>query len=331
MNNLLNKYYCIKRYLRNSANDQKIYLEEKAKNIDKQIHFYNWWPHDSHSMWLSDFIEQRGILKDKNKTIAFCSVFNEKEILEYVDTDVRIFFSGENLHNSRHAQYADYMLSGTAPYDLSLGFDLFDDERYLRFPLWLTYMFKPNATNEDIKLKCKQLRFPSVGKRDKFATLIARADWNGIRTDIYNFLSKFGKVDCPSTLFHNDESLSSVFNDNKIEYLKQYSFNICPENTNAYGYVTEKLFEAIEAGCIPIYWGSYNKPELEILNQKAILFWEKNNTNDIMLNNITSMLNSELELIKFANQPRLVDNAEEIIINYFNNLESKLRSILKNN
>lgn len=330
MNNLLNKYYCIKRYLRNSANDQKIYLEEKAKNIDKQIHFYNWWPHDSHSMWLHDFIELRGILKDKNKTVALCSVFNEKEILQYVDTDVKIFFSGENLHNARHAQFADYMLSGNTPYDLSLGFDFFEDERYLRFPLWLIYMFKPNATNEEIRDKCKKIRYPNISKRDKFATLIARADWNGVRTDIYNFLSKFDKVDCPSTLFHNDESLSSIFNDNKREYLKQYVFNVCPENTNAYGYVTEKLFEAIEAGCIPIYWGCYNNPELDILNKDAILFWEKGSDNIILLDKIKELLLSESSIREFAEKPRLVEGAEEIIIAYFNKLEDKLRSIINN-
>ena len=38
--------------------------------------------------------------------------------------------------------------------------------------------------------------------------------------------------------------------------------------------MTEKAFEAIDAGCIPIYWGSYNIPELGILNQDAIIPWD---------------------------------------------------------
>lgn len=42
----------------------------------------------------------------------------------------------------------------------------------------------------------------------------------------------------------------------KQEVLQQTQFNICYENVAAIpGYMTEKIFDAIGAGCIPVYWG----------------------------------------------------------------------------
>lgn len=43
----------------------------------------------------------------------------------------------------------------------------------------------------------------------------------------------------------------------KLEVLKDYKFSICYENgKDVPGYITEKIFDSMAAGCIPIYWGS---------------------------------------------------------------------------
>ncbi len=45
----------------------------------------------------------------------------------------------------------------------------------------------------------------------------------------------------------------------KLPCLQQYRFNICLENTrNTTGYITEKIFDAMQAGCIPVYAGASN-------------------------------------------------------------------------
>lgn len=41
----------------------------------------------------------------------------------------------------------------------------------------------------------------------------------------------------------------------KIGTIRGYKFNLCPENNRMEGYVTEKVIDAIVAGCIPIYYG----------------------------------------------------------------------------
>lgn len=49
---------------------------------------------------------------------------------------------------------------------------------------------------------------------------------------------------------------------NAVDILQNYTFNLIAENCDAQGYVSEKLYHALLAGCIPLYYG--NKPLLEI-------------------------------------------------------------------
>lgn len=47
----------------------------------------------------------------------------------------------------------------------------------------------------------------------------------------------------------------------KSVVLSQYKYCICYENMRAPGYVTEKIFDCMMAGCVPIYWGADNITE----------------------------------------------------------------------
>ena len=47
--------------------------------------------------------------------------------------------------------------------------------------------------------------------------------------------------------------------DNKLEVMKKYRFAIAYENVkDENGYITEKIFDAMIAGCVPVYLGAYN-------------------------------------------------------------------------
>ena len=46
---------------------------------------------------------------------------------------------------------------------------------------------------------------------------------------------------------------------NKWDVLPQYRFSLCYENIyDESGWVTEKIFDSMRAGCVPIYWGASN-------------------------------------------------------------------------
>ena len=318
-------YYEVKKFLKHKNEMDALYQEQLARNNGKQIQYWNWWDDERNAYWLERFMESREILKNTDKTIALCSVFGEREILDRVKADVRIFFSGENLHNSRHAQYADYMLSGKKPFDLGIGFDEFVADNYLRFPLWLIFLFEPDATEDDIRKRCEELNKPDISNKSRFCSLVARADWLGIRTQIYEGRSSIGQIDCPSAFKHNDDRLKEQYKDDKRAYLKQYRFNICPENTLAHGYVTEKLYEAIASGCVPVYWGG---KEWDIVNPEAVLYWKKNEGNEELLQKVQELNVDEKKYREFARQPRLVPNAAEYVIAQFEALEEKLRKVI---
>jgi alpha(1,3/1,4) fucosyltransferase len=45
----------------------------------------------------------------------------------------------------------------------------------------------------------------------------------------------------------------------KIQLLKNFKYSICYENAyDIPGYITEKIFDSMSAGCIPVYWGAPN-------------------------------------------------------------------------
>lgn len=308
-----------------------LFLNSHKKNkseVDRQIRFYNCWEQDPDDMYWNRFIKNRNLLKNyPHLKIGVFSVFGERTTIDKVKNDICIFFTGENVKHASNIIYADHLLSNRKV-DLSIGFELFEDERFVRFPLWMDYMFEPESTKDDIIAKCAKLRHPEIENKDKFACLIARHDHSGIRSKISQPLMKIDKVYFPGIFMHNDDDLQIRFMDNKHEYMRGFRFNVCPENSNCEGYVTEKIFQAIESGCIPIYWGSNNHPEINILNQDAIIFWDPNGDNQNSLEFIESLNQSPNQMKDFLSQPRLLPHAEEIIIDTFYNVEKKIREII---
>lgn len=321
----------LKTYRVNRAHTKAVkaeYLRQRNANAGRNVQFYNWWPVDDYTtLWLYQFVHNTGLLNETDKQINFSSMFGEREVLNHVQDGVKVFFSGENLQLKWCAPYADALLEDKNC-QLSLGFDYLEDKRYMRFPLWLTYVFEPTLDEKLIRERCEQLRHPEIGKREKFACMIARADISGIRTAMYEGLSEVGKVDCPSGLFHNDDSLIKEFGDDKVKYMHQFAFNICPENSNAYGYCTEKVFEAIAAGCVPVYWGCNNEPEQKILNQNAIIFWDKESNGAEAIAQIKSLSADKVQLDAFMRQPRLKESAEEEVLRMMNELYSRIKALL---
>ena len=113
-------------------------------------------------------------------------------------------------------------------------------------------------------------------KNRKFCSFLCSHGDKG-REMIFNELSAVDTIDSCGRWMHNNDTLKADYKDDKVKWLKHYRFNLTPENSNAPGYVTEKLLEAIQGGCIPIYWGSNNQPDSDVFNQDAIVFliWEK--------------------------------------------------------
>ncbi len=79
---------------------------------------------------------------------------------------------------------------------------------------------------------------------------------NGKRVEFFRRLSKYKQVDSGGRKFNNIGGPIPGGPRGKINFLRQYKFNIAFENRSLAGYTTEKIFEPMVARCLPIYWGN---------------------------------------------------------------------------
>ena len=263
--------------------------------------------------------------------VEMFSVLGGKRAIKDSRARRKVFFSGECVRSKTFSdwlRFGDYCLGDV---DLALGFDhegLVDNPKYMRFPLWILYFFKANDSKDEIARKVREFNDRRFSK-SKFCALIARHDANGLRTEIFESLSGIGRVDAGGRVLHNDDSLEREFGDDKDAYLRQYEFNICPENTRGDGYVTEKLFQAFSAGCVPIYSGCGLDPEPEVVNKNAVIFWEQGADNSESLALIRGLHENPEAYEKFlsANRP-LKEGAVDFVWRSLEELRRRFEEIL---
>lgn len=313
------------------------------KTSDGRIAYFNFWnKQPAEEIWFTEFLRARYYFdRYPDVKFAFFSTLGSPKLLitdhiiHCLDSHRKyIFYTGENVHCQSFVNYQENMLNYEA-IDLSMGFDYVKNNRYLRFPLWILEMIPPSASHEKIKDICERLSSQHYCEsRDRFCALVSGnrgAQDSGVllRTEIVGHIEVISHVDCAGKLLNNTDELHGKFHNDKSEFLKQYKFYICPENTSVEGYVTEKIFHSIGSGCIPIYYGSLNNPEPDVLNHDAIIFWNQNGDNAAAINKVEELWNNPKLYKEFFEQPRLQPHAWEVVAEYFNMLEKKLDEICR--
>ena len=87
------------------------------------------------------------------------------------------------------------------------------------------------------------------------------------------------------------------------------------------------IFDAIRAGCIPIYWGSEGCPEPEILNQEAILFYDPDNP-DALLQQVRRLESDPEYYAEFISRPPFKEDAADKIWQMIDGLRDKLDKVI---
>lgn len=215
---------------------------------------------------LFDYFFSHYIVSD-NISLHFFGPFNNVEEIKNANRqEINIFFSGENTHAPFFDKFKDEeMVSNYV--DVIAGF-FENSKKSVRFPLWLFYHYYWN----------KGLFVPlQNNNRQNSALLVAQNQVN--RIELCNKIRNSG-IEVLSTLpqcgthFHMPDRHAHQLH-TKVEVCSGFKYNICSENSDSEGYVTEKLFHAFESGCIPLYW-PVRKIEENIINNKYILFIDDN-------------------------------------------------------
>ena len=318
-------------------------IEQKVtknfRTINKSgIYYVNWIGEN----WIEQFLQYN--FPDKQKyNLCLCSIDGKPKNLQSIKVP-KIFFSGENLesfveHNNckksidndiykwlvnREKYYGDYRLNEV---DLSLGFAKKDDNKYLRFPLWLMYVFPPNIKYREIKNIVNDINTIKSNNIDE-AVCINSHDVFGVRELIRNTLSNNLTITYAGKWRNNTKELWKTYQNNKLSYMKNFKFNICPENMDAADYCTEKLFDSLRCGCIPIYAGSLNNPEPEIINHDFVIFWDLDGDNYEQIKLVDRLNKDDNYYQRFISQPKLKADAADHIAEYFEQLKLKIKELI---
>jgi len=181
----------------------------------------------------------------------------------------------------------------------------------IKLPLYMTYFDYKNKNN-----------FINNAEPWKDCCLINNHDKFGSRTAIYSLLKDVMHIECPSKLFNNcsNEELNRIGN---VEYIKQFKFNICSENTRTVvpGYITEKLLNCCLGGAIPIYYGYFDEIDEKIFNKNRILFYDKDTILEVR-DKIVHLLKNPEEFNTFYNQSPFCDTAYDTLLSLENDFMS---------
>jgi hypothetical protein len=123
------------------------------------------------------------------------------------------------------------------------------DPRYMRIARW----------GDDTHFVQRQRDWPAVLRgKTRFCAFIYRQEVY-YREAFFRALSRYKRMDAPGRSMSNMASIDPVPGQvdwaAKVSFLKDYKFVVAFENSSRPGYNTEKLTHAIEADCVPIYWG----------------------------------------------------------------------------
>jgi len=208
----------------------------------------------------------------------------------------KIFFTGENQRPQ------DYSC------DYSITFDHIEDEKNFRLPLYVLYEFDNPSRNVPLIAEAQQARTGSdLNKKfkDKFCSFVVKNGGCQKRNEFFMKLSQYKRIDAAGPLFNNMGGILPAGVDGKIEFLKDYKFNMCFENSSHPGYATEKLFEAYLGKTIPIYWGSTTISC--DFNTKAFLNWHDYQNDEAFINAIIEVDQNPEKYEEMYLQPLLTD------------------------
>ena len=260
---------------------------------------------------------------DKEYNIFF--PYGDHRFIRVYPAKNKIFYTGEDVFTwPSYDGYQDYCLDFV---DLALGFEYLDNEKYVRLPLWMNWNFEPKLDMNLIKSKIADIN--AARSTCKYECVVINShDMMNTRTPIYEKLKNVVQIKCAGKWNNNTDELQTVYGNNKLKYVHEFKFNICPENVNRYGYVTEKIFDSFIAGSIPIYYGSDNNPEEGVINKNAVLFWNPDSDNEALAKEVIRLKTDENYYQKFMSQEKLyAKNAAEFIYSTFEKLVKKLREM----
>lgn len=219
------------------------------------------------------------------------------------DKITKIFYTGENRR----------------PWDYdckyAITFDHYDALNHYRLPLYVLEIWALRNFVGFPPMLVGQMQEPK--EKTKFCGFVSSNPTVGVRESIFRKIHAYKHIDSAGPVLNTTGYViprdGFVGVGRKIEWLRDYKFTLCYENSSYPGYMTEKMMNAFYARSIPIYWGSTTS-EVDF-NPKAFINWHDDLDDNKLLDKIKEIDNNDDLYNEMVNQPPFVDNKENKFMN----------------
>lgn len=270
---------------------------KREDEMEIKIKFVDFWPgfneNDNYFInILKNIFGKNSIVISSEPDFLFFSCFGY-QFLKY--DCVKIFFSGENI-------IPDFNLC-----DYAIGSnEIVFEDRYLRVPLYILY-----SDAYERAMKRNHFQDSYYLNRDFCGYVISNSLADPFREKIIDAFENYKRIDSGGKLRNNIGGPV----DNKIEFISNYKFTLCLENSSACGYTTEKILEGFAGPCVPIYWGN---PHIgNEFNPKAFINCHSFSNLDDLISYVKELDHDNDEYLKMIKEPIFVKESvgkREIII-----------------
>ena len=174
----------------------------------------------------------------------------------------KVYFSAENWALPTDPSISLYLTSSRV-----------ENDSFLRIPTWMTFIdwfsgsttLPSDSSDNPIRLPLHFATTPHpipFSIRNSFCGFVVSNPICTFRNQVFDTVNQYKRVDSGGALYNNiGGQLSLKYpgggcgDISKHHFFSEHQFTISFENSQAPGYITEKVLHAKMAGCVPLYWG----------------------------------------------------------------------------
>ena len=253
----------------------------------KFVDFYDNFTPDA--FFLFQMLKERyDVVLSDTPDYVFFSVFGN-EHLNYANS-VLIFWTGEN-------QCPDFNEC-----DYAIGYEhLTFGDRYLRYPLYLTYKDYPSIITKH------QIDNDILATKSLFCSFVySNTNASPLRKQFYDMLSAYRNISSGGRYLNNIGGKPVA---DKLAFEQHAKFSIAFENASHPGYATEKLIQSFAAQTIPIYWGA---PDVaDTFNPKSFINCLDYPSLDAVVEEVKRLDTDDKAYLEMLRQPALIHSDEK--------------------
>ncbi len=251
------------------------------------------------------------------------------------DSIPKVFFSGENWGEPQHHSIKLWLTASRT-----------ESDTHIRIPTWMTFInWFSNSKELPSGVACEDnpIRLPlelamrqhPIGfkERPEFCGFVVSNPICGFRNETFKVVDSYKRVNSGGALFNNIGGQLSLRypgggcgDISKYHFFERHKFTISFENSQAAGYITEKVLHAKMAGCVPLYWGD-SESDTDFVPGSIVNLSKVGSPEQVL--EILKRLDANPDLCaKIAGTPILDEEKKQKAIQIMSNMSRKLLGLL---